>query len=66
MKSDGELRSDGLNILLKGLGLVDAERFIALIHRETFDYTEWRKNQWVDSDVATLAAQAREARSSRK
>jgi len=38
---------------------VEAERFVALINRERFDYTEWRKTQWLDETVASLAAKAR-------
>jgi hypothetical protein len=26
------------------LGILDAERFVALLLREPFDYTEWRRN----------------------
>jgi len=44
------------------LGIVEAERFIALINRERFDYTEWRKSQWQDETVASLATRARALR----
>jgi len=58
MKSDMELRLAGMMILLEKLGEVDAERFIALLTRESFDYTKWRQGQWKDLDVATLSRQA--------
>ncbi|MCC7335106.1 MAG: hypothetical protein IT422_08415 [Pirellulaceae bacterium] len=62
MKSDIQLRSDAMQLLRKQLGLVESERFIALIARETFDYTRWRQNQWTDATVAELAEQSRQLR----
>jgi hypothetical protein len=32
-----------MNALLEKLGEVDAERFISMIKRDTFDYTEWQR-----------------------
>ena len=34
-----EKLSEGMNVLLENLGAVDAERFIALMNKEPFDYT---------------------------
>lgn len=42
-------RLKGLEVLAKHLGDVEAERFIALIQREPFDYTKWR--QGLDEDL---------------
>jgi hypothetical protein len=47
---------------MQALGAVDAERFVALINRERFDYTEWRATQWADETVATLAEKSRQLR----
>jgi hypothetical protein len=33
-----------LKILIEKLGNVDAEKFVSLIIREPFNYTNWRKN----------------------
>jgi hypothetical protein len=44
MITDTELKVNGLNVLSKELGLVEAERFITLILREPFDYTAWSKD----------------------
>jgi hypothetical protein len=44
MRPDTVLRCDGMKILAQHLGIVEAERFVALIQREPFDYTEWRQN----------------------
>ena len=43
MITDTEIKLKGFEILSNSLGLVEAEKFIALIQREPFDYTEWRK-----------------------
>lgn len=45
MITDTGLKQKGIHILAQHLGDVEAERFIALILRERFDYTLWRQNQ---------------------
>jgi hypothetical protein len=62
MKTDTDIRFEGIRVLMQVLGTVEAERFIALINRERFDYTEWRKSQWQDETVASLATRARALR----
>jgi hypothetical protein len=41
------------------LGFVEAERFIALVQREPFDYTQWRRTHLPDtgsvSEISRLA-----------
>jgi len=51
MKTDMVLRTEGMRILAKNLGIVDCERFITIIMREPFDYTEWRQNLFVDETL---------------
>ena len=43
MKSDTLLKTDGMRILADTLGIVEAERFITLMLREPFNYTEWQR-----------------------
>jgi hypothetical protein len=62
MRTDTEIRAEGFNALINVLGAVEAERFIALAHRESFDYTEWRQTQWPNETVASLADRARKLR----
>jgi hypothetical protein len=50
LQYDTEIKIKGLKILAKHLGDVEAERFIALIQREPFDYTKWR--QGLDEDLS--------------
>jgi hypothetical protein len=38
------LMKTGMKILIEQLGNVEAERFISILLREPFNYTEWRKN----------------------
>jgi len=42
------LKTNGMRILAEQLGLVEAERFIALLRREPFDYTEWQREFFKD------------------
>ena len=59
MRTDSVIRVTAMNLLLKGLGTVEAERFIYLIKRESFDYTEWQRSLWEDlpiDEVYKLAA----------
>jgi hypothetical protein len=37
------LMKTGMQALIEKLGNVNAEKFVSLILREPFDYTEWRK-----------------------
>ena len=58
--TDNELRVRGFSVLAETLGDVDAERFMVLVNREPFDYTEWRKdNLFVGETVDSLVDQAR-------
>ena len=41
---DTVLRKEGMRKLNEWFGVVNAERFIALIIREPFDYTEWQRS----------------------
>ena len=63
MKTDAELKSDAMTLLRANLGLVESERFLALIQREQFDYTEWRRSRWTGATVSELAMEARKKRS---
>jgi hypothetical protein len=44
MTNTTALLDKGIRCLNDELGILDAERFVALLLRESFDYTEWRKN----------------------
>ena len=46
MTSDIEIMNKGIHCLLEKLGVVETERFIAVINREKFDYTKWQKQKF--------------------
>jgi len=58
MSTDTEVRIRGLHALVEALGTVDAERFITLILREPFDYTQWQRQLWADRSVDELSKAA--------
>ncbi len=55
MKTDTLIRNEGMEILTKYLGLVEAERFIMLMQKEPFDYTEWQRDLFNDLSVKELS-----------
>jgi hypothetical protein len=61
MKTDSEIINTGFESIFSTLGMVDAERFIMLIKRDKFDYTEWQKNLWTDESVESLSEKAQRA-----
>lgn len=56
--TDTELRLNGINALIAALGEVQTERFISLILREPFDYTEWQRKLWDEKSIEELSSQA--------
>jgi len=58
MRTDSVLRCDAMNALVQTLGMVDAERFISMVKRDTFDYTEWRRGLWNDMTIDEIYAEA--------
>ena len=62
MRTDTEIRVQGLRALVDVLGIVEAEKFISLILQEPFDYTEWQQNLWPDRNVVEISKAAMESR----
>jgi hypothetical protein len=56
--TDTEIKSKGLQILAKHLGDIEAEKFIALIQREPFDYTKWRQGLDEDFSIEEISQKA--------
>lgn len=56
--TDTEIRLRGMDALVEALGEVEAERFVALIQREPFDYTEWQRTLWEDKSVEEISRMA--------
>jgi hypothetical protein len=64
--TDTEIRLNGITALIASLGEVQAERFISLILREPFDYTQWQRKLWEDTGLEALSRMAMEHRQSSK
>ncbi|MCT7961898.1 hypothetical protein NG791_14590 [Laspinema sp. D1] len=58
MKTDSEIRIEGMQALISTLGLVEAERFILVMTRDRFDYTQWRQEGLPKISLKELAEAA--------
>jgi hypothetical protein len=61
MYTEAAIRNKGMKVLIEHLGKVEAERFIASIIREPFDYTEWQKDLFENLSVRELSDLAMES-----
>jgi len=43
-----------MKALISNLGELDTERFIVMVKRDTFDYTEWQRNLWSDKSIEEI------------
>ena len=60
MRNDTLIRKEGMRALNERLNLVEAERFINLMLREPFDYTEWQRDLYEGMSVEELSRIAEE------
>ncbi len=60
--TDTEVKVKGLEALISAFGEVNAEKFIALINREPFDYTQWQRNLWNNKSVEEISKIAMDRR----
>lgn len=58
MITDTEIKIKGYQVLMQHLGNVEAERFIALIQREPFDYTKWRQDMDEELSIEEISRKA--------
>ena len=63
MITDTEIKSKGFQLLATHLGDVEAERFVALIQREPFDYTKWRQDMDEELSLEEISRRAMAPRS---
>jgi len=59
MITDTALKDYGMKCLTENLGMVDAERFIALVIKEPFDYTIWHRSQFQGMSVREISNAAK-------
>lgn len=62
MKTDTEIKVEGTNVLIKAMGTIEAERYIALMAREKFDYTKWRRIMLPEGSVEKISKAAMQYR----
>lgn len=62
MMTDTEIRAKGAQVLAQYLGDIEMERFIALIQREAFDYTQWRQDIDADESLEDISRKAMDLR----
>lgn len=62
MITDIEIKVKGTHILSQYLGDVEAERFIALIQRESFDYTKWHQDLNDELSIEEISKKAMDQR----
>jgi len=58
MLTDTEIKRKGFKILIEKLGDVDAEKFISLINKEPFDYTQWQNTLWSNQTIDQVSDNA--------
>ncbi len=60
-ESDVALGARCMDVLVKHVGLLETERFIAYLSREQSDYTKWRQDQFEDLSLEDLGKATRES-----
>lgn len=58
MKTDSEIRMQGMQALIGSLGLIEAERFLISVNQDRFDYTEWRRQGLPNMTIEQIATEA--------
>ncbi len=56
--TDTGLKLRGIEALIAALGVVNAERFVSLILREPFDYTQWQRDLWPEKSLEEISGLA--------
>ncbi|MDR2734949.1 MAG: hypothetical protein LBC99_10010 [Spirochaetota bacterium] len=60
MRSVTVIRKEGMDCLLKSLGVLETEVFISSLIRENFDYTEWQRKYFSDQPLDDFLGKAKE------
>jgi hypothetical protein len=63
--NDTVLSQNVVKCLIKNFGVIDTERFISLVIKEPFDYTEWQRDLFADMTVDELFTAASEWKKSK-
>jgi hypothetical protein len=66
MITDAEIKVQGMKALNLALGEVGAEKFVTLLLRAPFDYTQWQRQLWPGKSVAELSQAAMQLRQAQR
>lgn len=58
MQNAVEIMDIGFACLVEKLGIVDAERFVAMIKRDSFDYTTWHREYFDKMNLEQINTEA--------
>ena len=58
MRTDNVVRVEAMTALVTALGALDAERFVTMVKRDSFDYTEWQRELWDGKSIDEIHAEA--------
>ena len=56
--STAEIMNKGMKCLMEQLGVVEAERFVATVIREKFDYTRWQRGYFSGKTPEEISREA--------
>jgi len=60
MRSVTVIKKEGMDCLVKSLGVLETEIFISSLLRENFDYTEWQRDYFTDQPLDVFLNKAKE------
>ena len=58
MRNTAVIKKEGMDCLIKTLGVLETEVFISSISREKFDYTEWQREYFANWSLDDLLNKA--------
>ncbi len=58
--TDSQIMIKGMETLINSMGIVESEKFISIILRESSDYTEWRKDLFKNKNLKEINNDAKE------
>ena len=59
MRNEATIRKEGLDALKSKIDPVELEKFLMIIRRDVFDYTEWQRNLWQNKTVQEIFEKGR-------
>jgi hypothetical protein len=65
MRTDIEIKEEGMAALKGALDPVEVERFILLLRRDSFDYAEWQRSLWPEKKTSDIFDMGRQQRGER-